>query len=59
MVQTKPLSEKFAERGSSYYLIFDKRVLEQTFGWKKGTQLDIEYDAQNKRIVITETGGHS
>jgi hypothetical protein len=57
MVQTKPLLEKFAARGSSYYLIFDKSILQEIFGWRKGEKLAIEYDANLKRIIISEAGG--
>lgn len=57
MVRIKPLLEKSAGRGSSYYLIFDKKVLEEVFGWKKGTKLNVEYDGKNKHIVVSEGVG--
>lgn len=41
----------------SYYLYFDKSVIEKAFHWQHMQQVEIEYDAQNKRIIITEAGG--
>ncbi|WAM22522.1 MAG: hypothetical protein OI715_00090 (plasmid) [Candidatus Methanoperedens sp.] len=40
----------------SYYLYFDKSVIEKAFHWQPMQQIEIEYDAPNKRIIITEAG---
>ncbi len=40
----------------SYYLYFDKSVIEKAFCWQHMQQVEVEYDAQNKRIIITEAG---
>ncbi len=41
----------------SYYLYFDKSVVEKAYHWQPMQQIEIEYDAPNKRIIITEAGG--
>lgn len=38
----------------SYYLYFDKSVIEKAFHWQPMQQVEIEYDAQNRRIVIVQ-----
>ena len=37
------------------YVYFDKLLIEIGFRWKKGEPLDIDYDLENKRIVVTQT----
>lgn len=39
------------------FIYFDKLVIETSFGWEKGQPLEIEYDASNKRVVVTEPNG--
>ncbi len=41
----------------SYYLYLDKSVVEKAYHWLPMQQIEIEYDAPNKRIIITEAGG--
>lgn len=41
-------------RTGSYYIYFDKSVIEKAFNWQPMQLVEIKYDAQNKRIVITE-----
>ena len=41
-------------RTGSYYIYFDKSVIEKAFNWQPMQPVEIKYDAQNKRIVITE-----
>jgi hypothetical protein len=36
------------------YVYFDKLLIEIGFRWKKGQPLDLDYDVENKRIVITQ-----
>ncbi len=35
-------------------IYFDKSVIEKAFNWQLMQLVEIKYDAQNKRIVITE-----
>jgi len=37
------------------YVYFDKLLIEIAFRWKKGELLEIDYDLENKRIIVTQT----
>lgn len=52
MVETKATYLK--KHGNSFCLFFDKKVLTLAMNWAEGTPLREEYDATNKRIIITE-----
>jgi len=38
----------------SYYLYFDKSVIEKAFHWQHMLPIEIEYDAVNKRIIVCQ-----
>ena len=51
---TKTKLQKTSDRQYPY-VYFDKLLIEIGFKWKKGEPLDIDYDLENKRIVVTQT----
>ena len=50
---TKTKLQKTSDRQYPY-IYFDKLLIEIGFRWKKGEPLDIDYDLENKRIVVTQ-----
>lgn len=50
---TKTKLQKTSDRQYPY-VYFDKLLIEIDFRWKKGEHLDIDYDLENKRIVVTQ-----
>lgn len=51
---TKTKLQKTSDRQYPY-VYFDKLLIEIGFRWKKGEPLNIDYDLENKRIVVTQT----